>query len=189
MTVTTKPATEAAAADPVLHHRDGRPAPRWAVRIAHLIPLLTLPSGLWRIALVLGVPLGLRFEGTPVRLQSLGEAVYVVGLSVVAEAVALLSLGLVRPWGEQVPRWLRLVGGRRVPPLFAVTMATTGAVALILIWTFAMVNLLAGPGAKNFEFSGDWAQALLLACYLPNLLWGPLLLAVAWAYYRRRCRD
>jgi hypothetical protein len=112
-----------------------------------------------------------------------------VGLSVVCEAIALLSLGLVRPWGEQFPGWLPLLGGRRVPPLFAVTTATTGAIALILIWTFATVNILSGPGASNFAPSSGWGFALLAACYLPLHLWGPLLLAITWAYYRRRCQD
>lgn len=31
------------------------PVPRWAVRVAHAIPLCVLPSGLWRVALVLGL--------------------------------------------------------------------------------------------------------------------------------------
>jgi hypothetical protein len=30
--------------------------PRWAVLAAHAVPLITLPSGLWRIALVAGAP-------------------------------------------------------------------------------------------------------------------------------------
>lgn len=185
MTVMTK---SEAAADPVSRRRDGRPAPRWAVRAAHLIPLLTMPAALWRIALVVGVPLGVLVGGAPARIQSLDEAVYVVGLSVVSEAVALLSLGLVRPWGEVLPGWLPLLGRRRVPPAFAVTTATAGAIALIFIWAFAAVNFVAGPGAENFEFTGAWARALMVGCYLPNLLWGPLLLAVTWAYHRRR-RD
>ncbi|GAA3037370.1 hypothetical protein GCM10020000_14080 [Streptomyces olivoverticillatus] len=34
------------------------PAPRWAVRAAHAAALTTVPSGLWRIALALGLPVG-----------------------------------------------------------------------------------------------------------------------------------
>ncbi|MFD3873080.1 hypothetical protein [Streptomyces sp. NPDC058623] len=30
--------------------------PRWAVLTAYAVPLVTLPSGLWRIALVAGLP-------------------------------------------------------------------------------------------------------------------------------------
>ncbi|MGS2614469.1 hypothetical protein ACVCAH_08070 [Micromonospora sp. LZ34] len=163
--------------------RDGRPAPRWAVRTAHLIPLLTLPSGLWRIALVAGVPLGTVGLDEPIRGWL---AVYIVSLSLVSEALALLAIGLVRPWGEVLPRWLPLVGGRRVPPPFAETAATAGGVALILIWGYAAAGLLLGGNDLGFTPGGF---ALLVACYAPLLLWGPLLLALTAAYHRRRCRN
>ncbi|KAB1909939.1 hypothetical protein [Micromonospora sp. AMSO31t] len=158
------------------HLRDARRAPGWAVRAAHLIPLLVLPSGLWRIALVAGLPIGSPVDPGP------GESVYIVSLSLVSEGLALLSLGLVRPWGEVFPGWLPLVGGRRVPPPFAVTVATTGAVALTLIWAYAAWGLPANGNDLNFTPAGF---ALLLACYAPLLLWGPLLLALAWSYHRR----
>lgn len=32
--------------------------PRWADRLAHLIPLMTLPSGLWRLGLAFGSSMG-----------------------------------------------------------------------------------------------------------------------------------
>ncbi|MFE9691157.1 hypothetical protein [Micromonospora sp. NPDC005806] len=174
-----------AVAPTVAHPRDGRPAPAWAVRVAHLIPLLTLPSGLWRIALVAGVPLGLSEHSASLR-PGLGERVYIVSLSLVAEALALLALGLVRPWGEVFPRRLPLLGGRRVPPSFAVTVATAGAVALILIWGYAAWGGAVRGGDLGFTPSG---LVLLLACYSPLLLWGPLLLVLTLAYHRRRCRD
>ncbi|MFG3419217.1 hypothetical protein [Micromonospora sp. NPDC048063] len=175
----------ATAIAPSGHARDGRSAPRWAVRTAHLIPLVTLPSGLWRIALVAGVPIGAFANGEPVRVGG-WEAVYILSLSVVQEALALLSIGLVRQWGEVFPRWLPLVGGRRVPPPFAETAATAGGVALILIWGYAAFGGL--PRGDGFGFSPG-GTALLLACYTPLLLWGPLLLALTVAYHRRRCRD
>ncbi|MFF5175865.1 hypothetical protein ACFY3U_25025 [Micromonospora sp. NPDC000089] len=168
-----------------VHPRDGRPAPPWAVRAAHLIPLATLPSGLWRIALVAGVPLGV-----PDSAKAVGPwawwALYVVSLSLVTEALALLSVGLVRPWGEIFPRWLPLIGGRRVPPTVAVAAAGAGGVAVTLIFGYATVNMLAGRAELAISGAG-WA--LLTVCYAPLLLWGPLLLAVTVAYYRRRCRD
>jgi hypothetical protein len=160
--------------------RDGRTPPRWAVVAAHLVPLVTLPSGLWRIALVAGLPLGLRVGAADVA----GEAGYIVGLSVVSEALALLTLGLVRPWGERVPRWLPL-GGRRVPPFAAIVPASLGAVALALIWAYAFRDF---PDFGFIGFSHPAGQVLLVACYAPVLLWAPLLGAVTWSYYRRRCR-
>ena len=98
-------------------------------------------------------------------------------LTLVSEGVALLSLGLVRPWGEMVPRWIALIGGRRLPPGGVTALATAGAAALTAIWTFAAVKFvshtIAGPPGRGFLFAGGGWEALLIACYLPLLLWGP----------------
>ncbi|MFG1676694.1 hypothetical protein [Micromonospora sp. NPDC049282] len=167
---------------PTAHPHDGRPPQPWAVRAAHLIPLVVLPSGLWRIALVAGVPIGAVVAGGRIR-PGLGESVYIVALSLVSEGLALLALGLVRPWGEVFSRRLPVVGGRRVPPAFAVTAATAGAAALTLIWGYATWGVLVDGNDLGLPAGGF---ALLVACYAPLLLWGPLLLAVTWAYHRRR---
>ncbi|WP_262284465.1 hypothetical protein [Micromonospora sp. MA102] len=159
-----------------VHLRAVRPAPAWTVRVAHLIPLLVLPSGLWRVALVAGLPIGTPVDPGP------GESVYIVSLSLVSEGLALLALGLVRPWGEVFPGWLPLVGGRRVPPRFAVTAATAGAVALTLIWGYAAWGVPANGNDLGFTPTGF---TLLVACYAPLLLWGPLLLALTWSYHHR----
>ncbi|WP_141746805.1 hypothetical protein [Streptomyces agglomeratus] len=76
--------------------------PRWAVLAAYAVPLVTLPSGLWRIALVAGLPVA----SDPVRTG--WGVLYVLTLTAVSEALALLTLGLVQPWGEVVPRWIPL---------------------------------------------------------------------------------
>jgi len=165
--------------------RDGRTPPRWAVLAAHLVPLVTLPSGLWRIALVAGLPLGLHVDGAEVTVHG-WEAVYIVGLSVVCEALALLTLGLVRPWGERAPSWLPVIGGRRVAPMAATVPAALGAVALAVIWAWAFRDF---PDVGQIEFTGASGHLLLVVCYAPLLLWAPLLGAVTVAYYVRRCRD
>ncbi|MFI6132432.1 hypothetical protein [Micromonospora sp. NPDC051141] len=167
---------------PAVHPRDGHPPPRWAVRAAHLIPLVVLPSGLWRIALVAGLPIGAVVAGVPIR-PGFGESVYIVALSLVSEGLALLALGLVRPWGEVFPRRLPWLGGRRVPPPLAVTAATAGAVALTAIWGYAMWGALLHGNDLGLPTGGF---ALLVGCYAPLVLWGPLLLAVTWSYHHRR---
>ena len=53
---------------------------------------------------------------------------------------------------------------------------------------FFVLTIFGAPG-RGFVFASGWWEALLIACYLPLLLWGPLLLLLTWAYYRRRCRD
>ena len=83
----------------------GRPAPRWAHTVAHLIPLTTLPSGLWRIGIASGLSLGMLDHGRPVHVTG-WESVYLVCLSLTVEGLALLAFALVRPWGERVPAWI-----------------------------------------------------------------------------------
>ena len=94
-----------------------RPVPRWAYRLAHVIPFLTLPSGLCRLGLVAGSSMGMLDDsGRPAYLHGFGENVYVVCLSLFSEAVALTAFGMVKRWGEVVPRWIPWLGGRRVAP-------------------------------------------------------------------------
>ncbi|WP_411084554.1 hypothetical protein [Streptomyces sp. cmx-18-6] len=155
-------------------------APRWAVRAAHLIALIVLPSALWRIALVLGYPAGYTDAGF-VPFDTPGSKLWMLMLSVVTELAALLALGLVRPWGEVLPRRLPLVGGRRVHPMAAVVPAAAGAVALTAIWG-AMPLWWTFP----HEDMTRLGHHLVGIMYQPLVLWGPLLGALTVSYYRRR---
>jgi hypothetical protein len=148
------------------------PPPRWAVRAAHLVSLVVLPSALWRLGLVLGFSMGATENGAPVHVTG-GEAVWVLMLSVITEALALLTLGLVRPWGLRFPR------------TFVLSLATFGVISLALIWGYAFRDFpdVAG-GSSELGFS-DAGHVVLLACYAPLLLWAPLLAAVTWDYARR----
>ncbi|MFZ4155601.1 hypothetical protein [Streptomyces pseudogriseolus] len=98
--------------------------PRWAVLAAHTVPLVTLPSALWRIAQVAGLPVADQVG------RNGREAVVAISLTATTEGLALLTLGLVRPWGEVAPRWPPLIGGRRVHTLAVVVPAMLGAAAL-----------------------------------------------------------
>ncbi|MFD9575552.1 hypothetical protein ACFWBI_37755 [Streptomyces sp. NPDC059982] len=156
-------------------------APRWAVRAAHVAALTALPAGFWRLLLAAGYLGGYTEAG----YQALGVtgwgAAYVASLSVATEALALLTLGLVRPWGEVLPRWVPFLAGRRVHPLAAVVPAGLGAVALTVIWTpFALWWAIPHPGMTAL---GSTVAGFL---YLPLVAWGPLLGAVTFSYYRRR---
>lgn len=87
---------------------------------------------------------------------------------------AILTLGLVLPWGERFPRWMAGVGGRRVPPLLAVLPATLVAV----LFTFGGLELVVA--------SASWpTDAVVMALVLPFWLWGPLLGLATWAYAMR----
>ena len=86
------------------------PVPRWANLAAHAVPLRVLPSALWRIGAWLAGPSGW-YHVT----RDLPAAAYVLCLTVASEGLALLTLGLVRPWGDVVPAWIPRLGGRRIP--------------------------------------------------------------------------
>lgn len=116
-------------------------------------------------------------------------SVYVIGLSVFSEALALLTLGLVQPWGERVPRWVPVLGGRRVPVFAAVVPALAGAIALMVLWTPILWEWtssgLIGPAV---EPSTGW-QVVMFVAYAPLVLWGPLLAAVTFGYWQRRRQE
>ena len=158
--------------------------PRWAVVAAYAALLSVVPSALWRSAVGLGVPLGWTQE--QLRSQDIpGSGTwYVLGLSVLTVGAAALTLGLVRPWGERVPASVPVLGGRRLPALAVTAVAAAGALVVTAICVLSAVNWPAVSG-----FAGRTSSpggVFMIACYLPALLWGPLLLAVTWAYWRRR---
>ncbi|WP_329280506.1 hypothetical protein [Streptomyces sp. NBC_00691] len=157
--------------------------PRWAALAAHAVPLVTLPSGLWRLALVAGLPVT---QDAGRGAMSTGESVYVVSLSVVSELLAFLTLGLVRSWGEVFPRWMPFLGGRRVNPAAATGAALAGAAGLCAIAAWGAYAAYAGLGPGIPATPAQ--DALLIVCYAPLLAWPVLLAAVAVAYRRRR-RD
>ncbi|MFG1622392.1 hypothetical protein [Kribbella sp. NPDC049227] len=157
--------------------------PRWAVRAAHLAALTTLPSCIWRLALAAGFDLGYHPAWIAENASSVGDRAYLVVLSLLTEGLALLTLGLVSPWGERLPAWIPVLGGRRVPPKAAVVPASIGSVALLLLWSpnpLMFTDLFYDP----LEPQGGW-QILMGSVYLPLVLWGPLLAAVTLAYHRR----
>jgi hypothetical protein len=101
--------------------------------------------------------------------------------------------GLVRPWGEVVPRWVPLVGGRVIPVRVAVAAASTGAACIFAVYGYAVANGIfefrAAPDIPGcpapLDAPGAW---LAIVSYAPLLAWGPLLVVVTVAYHRRRTR-
>ncbi|MFD9336232.1 hypothetical protein ACFWBF_17740 [Streptomyces sp. NPDC060028] len=160
---------------------------RRVVRLARLAALAPVPTGLWRIAGAFGVPLGFSGEDqlADVRFGS-GFSLYMIGLSVFAEMLGFLTLGLVQRWGEVAPRWLPLIGGRRVSPLAAVIPAGLGAAVLTLLGVMGAIGWnnpgnMGAPGSPT-----GVAYWVMTACYMPLVAWGPLLAVVTIDYHRRR---
>ncbi|WP_199486788.1 hypothetical protein [Actinomadura logoneensis] len=166
-----------------------RPVPRWILRLAYALPVILLPSCLWRLPFALHFDMGQRHDGPGMPGYWISIP-YVVGLSVVSELIAFLCIGLVRGWGEVTPGWLPLIGGRRVRPLAAVVPAVLGGLILTLLFTSVPLG-----GGQALTFSGvvdvqpydnGWWKALAAVCTGPVELWGPIVLVLAIAYYVRR---
>lgn len=181
MTTATTPGT----LDPPREQPGRASAPRWATRLAHVIPFLVLPSGLWRLAATFGFSVGqLDNAGHPAVMRG-WAAVYIAIVSLFAETTALTAFGLVQPIGHEIPRWSPLFAGRSVRPRVVVAVGTIGSIALMLIWTVGFWPAWVGAN-QGFATSHD--QAVFTACYAPLNLWGPALLVLTWAYRRRARR-
>ncbi|MFD3613059.1 hypothetical protein ACFWXA_34325 [Streptomyces atroolivaceus] len=159
-----------------------RSVPAWAERVAHAIPLVVLPVGIWRLPIGFGYGMG----GEPMPAAWF-NAPYVIGLTILTEILALLSFGLVRRWGEVVPDWVPRLGGRRIPPAVAIVPATLGGLfftALGIHW----LHEAATVGTAAWPYGEGWDVLAMAMSGLMNL-WGPLLLVLTYAYYRRRRID
>ncbi|MEU6786088.1 hypothetical protein ABZ912_43445 [Nonomuraea angiospora] len=159
-----------------------QPVPRWALRVAYALPWLLLPSCLWRLPFAFHFDMG-QLNDAPVSPLWI-TIPYVFGLSVITELVALLSIGLVRGWGEVVPNWIPVIGGRCVPTMAAVVPAVIGG---LLMTAISVWMVLAWVGVfDRTAYENGWWQALAMVCITPIALWGPIVLALAYAYHLRR---
>ncbi|MCH1881494.1 hypothetical protein [Agrococcus sp. ARC_14] len=93
---------------------------------------------------------------------------------------ALLTLGLILPWGERFPRWVPRVGGRPVP----VQLAVVPALLVAVLFTVGGIGIM-GLGSVDREGVPALDQ-LTLGLVLPFWLWGPLLAIAAWGYALHR---
>ncbi|WP_406202280.1 hypothetical protein OH807_23720 [Kitasatospora sp. NBC_01560] len=162
------------------------PVPRWAELAAKAAVWTTVPSGLWRIAFGLGIPVGFsgEFAETAARHNPGWGTVYVLVLSALAETLAFLTVGLVRPWGEVVPRWIPLIGGRAVHPLAAIVPAALGSAILTALGTAALFGGWSSSMSLP-ESPHGMAGLVMTLCYLPLVAWGPLVALVTVVYARR----
>src|SRR5215203_6386874 len=117
------------------HGERPAPPPAWARRAAALAVLLPVPSGVWRCSMALGVPVGVdpEYRQQYYAFPSAGT-VHVLWITVLLIGLAFLTLGLVQRWGEVLPEWVPVLGGRRVPRRAAIVAAASGAIALMLLW-------------------------------------------------------
>jgi hypothetical protein len=161
------------------------PAGRWATVAAVAVPLCVLPSALWRLNHVID---SLVNGPGPCETGAVGESLYQASLSLVSMALALLTLGLVRPWGEVVPRWVPGVGGRPVPVRAATIPASIGATIVAALTVYQLLHQMfdiAGP-LEPLPPGCTPPGAEILVFYAPLVAWAPLLFFVTHDFRRRR---
>src|SRR5918994_5384221 len=138
---------------------------RWATYVAVIIPVLyAVTRWAWALGLPLGISEEFLHEGQEVGLWWAGAA-----LATLAVGGAILTLGLLQRWGEVFPRWIPLLGGKRVPIPLAVVPAslvavlvTTAGLMFVRLRLTGRLGVILGEGVLSAE---NWAALA------PELLW------------------
>jgi hypothetical protein len=169
-------ARQAAASGPTV-----RPPARWATWLAHAVVWIITPTALWRLPFAFGYDMGMIDPEAPP--WAWWAIPYTVGLILLTEGLAFLTVGLVSPWGEVMPSWLPRVGGRPVRPRLVVGAAATGGLALSVLWISDGVNWFVF--GERVRFTSEGWERLASAGLLTHVVWGPMLLAVTFDYWRR----
>lgn len=149
--------------------------PRWSVAVTYTAAALALPYGLVRASWGLGIPLGTTEAALDIFpwWQRLGLVLIFGGLPF---AGAVLTIGLVRPWGRVFPGWIPWLGGRPVPVWAAVL---PGGIAAALV---CQMGLRVTPGALLHLDEMTWTS---WGPELPGLFilpWGIALAIAVYAY-------
>lgn len=149
--------------------------------------LAALPTVVWRAVVGVGLTLG-----TPTSWRRAEElpgsgTAYVMTLSVVQVAAALMTLLLIVRGADRVPRQSPIAAGRRLPASFIVGTSLTGAAVLGVLCILSAVNWGRVDPFRDAETVSAWSW-LCWACYLVTPAW-PLLLVATTLGYRRARTD
>ena len=171
-------------------HSTGRPPGRWA-RVACWTAFISalLPVA-WRIGMLCGADLG--FSQADFFRSNASATAYVLGLEAIQVLAGTLCLGLIYPWGERVPQWCPLLGGRQIPTFLPLVLGGIGnallyRISATLIIRFGSIWLGLTDGSTPADGMNGWQVAILVAAYAPMLLlWAPALTISLIGYWRRR---
>ena len=162
----------------------------WIRRAALAIPLVVLPSCVWRIFTVWFVT-GDEARGAVPPWLPMGW--YVLTISMISELAAFASVGLIARWGEVWPRWMLGLAHRRIPIAVPVVPALFAGAGLTVVTALAAVSAFRGLRVDGAALPDDFplhfeslSGVISVGAYVPLLLWGPLLCVVTMAYWRRR---
>ena len=160
---------------------------RWVLRHRLALTLVAaagpLPYGLLRLSWLTPWPLVSPEEDLPPELRLWGLL-----LGGAALLGSVLTLGLVRPWGETFPRWFPVLAGRPVPVAAAVVPG--GLVAgLVSAAAIPMLRLALLPAADEVSGGLGLWERVGFALVFPFWVWGPALALAVWGYALHRSRP
>jgi len=156
-------------------------ASRWTTWVTWIAILVPLPYSLSRVLWAAGIPVGISSGGLR-DLDSPGwGSLPIVGLALLAEAMAIFVHAFVLSRARTVPAWFPVGRGRPVRPwmVIAVLMLPIAilayANATTAAWLLGLVDIHQGVSGGGW---GVWMTAVVFG------VWGPALTAATLAYYR-----
>ena len=151
--------------------------PGWLVLFAWGAFLCTVPSALWRVAMIMGwLPGTSDLRARELSSNAVDGYLYVYALSIVQVSFGFLAVGLVRPWGERIRGWT-------IPRFIPTLLGILGGLAATWIFNIAMVSAIAFGLRPDGGTMSGWPLVIMVWCYLPLLLWGPLAVLSACSYW------
>ena len=154
--------------------------PSWLILCAWAAFLSVIPSALWRVAMIMGwLPGTSEFREQQLAPGAIGAYLYVYALSLVQLGFGFLSIGLVRPWGERLFGW-------RIPRVLPTLAGLLGGLVATWLFNVAMVSAVVFGHRPDGGTISGWPLAVMVWCYLPLLLWGPLVVMSACGYWWAR---
>jgi hypothetical protein len=157
-------------------------AGKWGTPVTVAAAAIPAVYAIIRFAWAAGIPLGISSDFLR-QMQGNGMVYAGLGLASMAFAGTLLTLGLIQRWGSVFPRWVPLLGGRRVPILLAVIPASFVAVVVVPAGS-ELIRLALSGATGGIPF--DWTNWGTIAPAALWIVWGPLLGAATLAYYLKR---
>lgn len=158
---------------------------RW-VRVCGLGAIVAaLPTVIWRVIVGLGLPLGTpRSWRRSEALPGAGTS-YVIALSAIQLAAALLTVVLFAPNADRVPRWSPLAAGYRLPTGLVVAASLAGSAVLTVLCVLSAVNWDRVDPFRDAQSVSGWSY-LCWSCYAATIAWPVLLVATTVGYRTAR---
>jgi len=153
----------------------------WAVWIAVLAPL---PYGLSRVLWAAGVPVGITKEFLR-ELSSPGwGSLGLLFLALLSEGTAIFTHAFVKARAQVVPKWVPVLGGRRVRPRMVIGPLLLPVLLLAAVNVAAVHEVATHGGILRPEGFPDEPAWSLWAHQAVFLVWGASLAVATFAYWR-----